>query len=112
MPTVVLQDAAGTDLGFLLVAGEESLSDGPAGRDVVLMRLPFPSPSPLATFLENHRHQEFTASVQPTTDGSILTFATDPDRAVRVELGQTGTGTWSAGDVGTGMCKLAAANKV
>lgn len=111
MPTIVLQDAMGVDLGFLLVAGEESLSDGPAGRDVVLMRLPFPSPSPLATFLENHRQQEFTASVQPTTDGSILTFATDPSSAVRVELGQAGSGTWSAGDVGTGTCKLASAKK-
>ncbi len=111
MPTIVLQDAAGMDLGFLLVAGEESLGDGPAGRDVILMKLPFPSPSPLATFLETHRQREFTASVQPTTAGSILTFAADPDSAVRVELGEAASGTWSVGDVGTGLCKLAAGKK-
>lgn len=107
MPTVVLQDTAGVDLGFLLISGHQSLGEGPPGRDVVLMKLPLPSTSPLARFLETNRHQEFTACVQPTTSGSVLTFAADSEVLVRIEVGNDGAGTWSAGDVGTGLCRLA-----
>lgn len=106
MPTIVLKDGEGSDVGFLLVAGDEPLPSGPRQRDVVFMRLPLPSSSPLAAFLEGHKHSEFSAHVQQPAEGFSLSFEVAPALKVTVEVTMSGEGTWSVRSIGAGSCRV------
>jgi hypothetical protein len=108
MPTIVLRDAEGTDLGFILIAGDEPLSLGPAQRDLVLMKLPFPSASPLSSFLDDYRHAEFSSQVQSSAAGASLSFQVSPNLSVTAEFSSSGVGTWSVTSIGSGTCQLLA----
>lgn len=108
MPTVVLRDSHGADVGFVLVAGNEPLSVGPWQRDVVLMRLPLPSTSPLAEFISSYKHTEFSANVKATSAGFSLVFEVAPNLAVVAELTPSGAGTWSVSSLGSGTCQILA----
>lgn len=108
MPTVVLRDAGGADIGFMLVAGSESFSAGPAERDLVLMKLPLPSGSPLAAFLDEHRHIEFLSNIQHTDAGISVSFQVTPALSVKVEVASSGAGTWSVATIGSGPCQVLA----
>lgn len=105
MPTIVLCDHGNQDQGFLLVAGSEALFASGA-RDVVLMALPSRFASPIATFLRKFRHAEFRADMIGADSGGRISFAVTPDIAFLVSLDACGAGSWSAGNIGGGSCRL------
>ncbi|MDR2014190.1 MAG: hypothetical protein LBP99_01015 [Azoarcus sp.] len=70
MPTMVLRNTENADTGFLLIAGNEALSEGEQQRDVVFMRLPLPFTSPLADFVGEHKHAEFSALLRSSPEGT------------------------------------------
>jgi hypothetical protein len=109
MPTVVLRDSHGADVGFILVAGDEPLITGPSQRDVVLMKVPLlPSTSPLAGFIGDHRHAEFSAHVKATPAGASLAFEVASSLSVTAEFTSSGAGTWAVSALGSGTCQVLA----
>jgi hypothetical protein len=108
MPTIVLRDTETeeVDMNFLLIAGDEELSEGEQQRDVVFMRLPLPSTSPLGDFVGEHKHMEFSARVRSSQEGTSIVFDVPPAFRVSVELESSGDGTWSVSSIGSGVCQL------
>jgi hypothetical protein len=109
MPTIILRDSQGVHVGFLLVAGDESLMTGSSQRDVVLMRVPLlPVTSPLIEFIVNHRIVEFSAHVKANPAGVSLAFEVAPDLSVTAEFTSSGTGTWAVSSLDSGTCQVVA----
>ena len=111
MPTLVLRDSGGADVGFMLVAGDDPIETGSPQRDVVLMKLPLPSQSPLAIFIGDHRHTEFKAEITKTSAGTSFSIAVTPSSTIRGTLETSGEGSWSAGSIGSGSCKVLPAKR-
>lgn len=105
MPTIVLRDHENRDQGFLLVAGSEAVFAMDT-RDVVLMALPSPTTSPNATFLQRFKHVEFKADFTIGDSGGRISFAVTPELSFLASLDASGTGSWSAGTIGGGSCRL------
>src|SRR5690606_8822127 len=95
------------DQGFLLVAGSEAVFAMDT-RDVVLMALPSPTPttSPIATFPQRFKHVEVKADFTIGASGGRISFAVTPELSFLASLDASGTGSWSAGTIGGGSCRL------
>jgi hypothetical protein len=105
MPTIVLRDSDNKDAGFLLVAGDQPLAASQS-RDVVLMALPIPNESALASFVREHKHIEFQAHTSASGEQLLVSFPVPPDSNVDIKVGLDSAGSWSVAGVGTGSCHV------
>ena len=104
MPTTILRDATQQDSGFLMLSGKEPTSN-PGARDVVLMSLPLPNDSPLATFIRSHKNTEHSSTVTTQPVGFSVTFLVEGSIGVRIDIGPGNKGVWSAQGIDEGTCE-------
>lgn len=105
MPAIVLRDNEQHDVGFLLLAGDESLAIA-GERDVVFMALPALDVSPIASFFQDFKHVEFLASVAVSELGCKVSFTVAPTIHFHASLSPSGGGSWAASSVGNGSCQV------
>ncbi|HEY8068399.1 MAG TPA: hypothetical protein VIF38_05850 [Burkholderiales bacterium] len=104
MPTIVLRDSGETDVGYLVAAGADPLSTL-GQREVVLMSLPLPNISELASFVRRQRNAKFSATVASRTDGYTFAFQVTRKVQVSLHIGADGSGSWVVPGIGQGTCK-------
>jgi len=105
MPTIVLRDEEQRDVGFLLLAGSESVATA-GERDVVFMALPTLDSSPIANFLQDFNHVEFRARVVSSELGCQVSFTVAPNIGFHASLTRSGGGSWAVSSVGNGSCQV------
>jgi len=112
MPTIVLQDTNDALLGFLLVAGDDTVLKSGGKRDCVFTGVPkdpalFDTPE--CSFVQEHKNTEWFVTVVMTRHGPQLQIAL-PGWLFLSTLSPSGVGEWNAiregADKLAGNCQL------
>lgn len=96
MPAIVLQNEKAEHVGFLLVAGKESLEKGAETRECVFIGVPLTpelEEDVLCDFVQTRRNEEFVAQIQTGADGLQVRVETPDDWTAVVHLP---VGKWGA----------------
>ena len=110
MPAVILQTERDELLGFLLLAGSESIEAGPDRREFVFTGVPKESSlmtHPLSDFIQTHKNIEYLVSVKVSSPNLHLLALIDEHNSFELVLPIDGTGKWSVtinGTAHTGRC--------
>ena len=113
MPTIVLNTSNDELLGFMLIAGADSIVSGPNERDCVFTGVP-KDPSlfelPASELLQANKNQEFVLTVEVSETVTKLSVSLSNVVSFCATLVETKGGSWYFvdGDVATevGRCKL------
>ena len=112
MPTIALHADDDHLIGFVLIAGTDSLSDGPVVRDCVILATPTDAimlDQPLVAAIEPWLNDERFASVV-VVDGRITVYVklAAEDRLV-LEVDAAGSGRWrlDPDELSVGWCRMA-----
>ena len=114
MPAIVLQTELGEMVGYLLIAGDRPLLNGPPLRDAIMTGIakePTTLGHPLSVLVQENKNVEFQLAVTSDTDGMRLTGRVSDAADIVVEMGSNGMGNWHAQTRNTalkGRCRSAA----
>ncbi len=98
MPTIALQDRNNELLGFLLVAGDDTVFESGGKRDCVISGVPknpTPFDTPECAFLQDRKNTEWSVNVAKTESGTQLQIAM-PGWLFLITLSSEGAGEWFA----------------
>lgn len=109
MPAIVLQNEKAEQVGFLLVAGKESLDAGDETRNCLFTGVPMRDElldDPLCDFIQTRKNEEFVACIEIGADGLTVKVETPDDwTAVIQPSGKWGVVHPTDGEV-WGLCEI------
>ena len=89
MPAIVLQNEKAEHVGFLLVAGKESLESGDETRNCLFTGVPL-TPElmevALCDFVQTRKNEEFVARIEAGADGLMVRVDTPDDWTAVIQL--------------------------
>lgn len=97
MPTIVLNTSNDELLGFLLIAGDESISSGAKVRECVFTGVPRDSSLwdlPASQFLQTNKNQEFVLTLDFDQDVPALSVSLNDVLKFHATIAETKDGTW------------------
>ena len=113
MPAIVLNTSDKSLLGFLLIAGSESLDEDSTKRECILTCPPETATDmehPISIARTEHLHKEHRANVHSTDQGIDMSVSIADRAHLAIFLDPKGSGPWGLtcgfGDA-TGICQLA-----
>lgn len=112
MPAIVLQNEKAEQVGFLLVAGKETLEKGDESRNCLFTGVPLTPElmeDALCDFVQTRKNEEFLAKIEIGADGVMVRIETHDDwtAVVQLPVGKWGVVHPTDGEV-WGQCVLAA----